>query len=882
LLLKYIVLIAVLLTAFGCTSKTKEELYGEGVKLVQKADPNGAIVFFKNALEKDQNYFEARYQLARAYMAVGKFDQAEKEFLKVSRQNPSRADVMLEMAKLYSLTKRPDLAIKAADEYLHVKAGSPDALEVLGIAYALKNKLPEAQNYLLQTLRADPARISAKLELANLYKIQGKDDEFRRLLDEVRKANPNDFRADYLLAGYEISRGKRDKALVIYQRIADARKLDSFPLYKIGGIYLDMGEIAKADLLADDLLKNFPNRPEGSRLKGLVYYFKKNYPQAITELQHSLKMQSNIEAQYFYGLSLYNQGELENALSEFRKILDENGSFQRARLLTAMILLRQHRIDDSIAESNKLLEVSPDNALAHNVLGSAYMAKGMYGEGIKELNKAIAIDPRIIEAHLKKGAFHLSTGNMKEAETDLNTAVNVAPEILNTRLILASYYMRRNNYVKTLATLSQGLSGKKSDAPLYNYMAAVMFTQNKQADGLRYLLKAKETDADSFDAYFNIAMYYAAAGDYEKALQEYREVLRRESQNVKALLSMAALLELKGRDSEAYDYYNKAVATKNGVAFLALASYHMKKKESGKALAVINSAIKAIPRNVEALEVKGRILLEEKDYKEALKVFGDIEAINPEQGITLKINAYLKMKDFPRAQEQARRVIALIPNSAVGYIMLSSVYENENDLAHAVAEIKNGIRVDSGNLQAILLLGNLYVKIKDYKSAMDCYTQAYAKNMGFVPALFAQGMLLEETGKKKEAILKYQAVLMKSENYVPALNNLAYLYVNGYGSPKEGLRLAFNGFKQDPSNPSVMDTLGYALLKNGRYADAQKLLEKVVVLLPGNATIAYHLALVYKELGMRDQAVKTLQKSLTRGEFPEAALAGKLLVELQR
>jgi tetratricopeptide (TPR) repeat protein len=240
------------------------------------------------------------------------------------------------------------------------------------------------------------------------------------------------------------------------------------------------------------------------------------------------------------------------------------------------------------------------------------------------------------------------------------------------------------------------------------------------------------------------------------------------------------------------------------------------------------------------------------------------------------------MKDFPKAQEQAGRVINLNPTSAAGYIMLSSVYENEDDLTHAVAEMKNGIRIDSGNVQAMLLLGNLYVKVKDYKSAMDSYAQAYGKNPEFVPALFAEGMLLETIGKKKEAIAKYRVVLMKSENYVPALNNLAYLYVDGYGSPKEGLRLAFNGFKQDPGNPAVIDTLGFALLKNGRYADAQKLLEKAVVLLPGNATVAYHLALVYKELGMRDPAVKTLQKSLTLGDFPESAMASKLLIELKK
>ena len=58
-------------------------------------------------------------------------------------------------------------------------------------------------------------------------------------------------------------------------------------------------------------------------------------------------------------------------------------------------------------------------------------------------------------------------------------------------------------------------------------------------------------------------------------------------------------------------------------------------------------------------------------------------------------------------------------------------------------------------------------------------------------------------------------------------------------------------------------------------------LEKAASLLPGNPTVAYHLALAYKENGTRDLAVKTLQRSLTLGDFPEAASARKLLAELK-
>jgi len=165
---------------------------------------------------------------------------------------------------------------------------------------------------------------------------------------------------------------------------------------------------------------------------------------------------------------------------------------------------------------------------------------------------------------------------------------------------------------------------------------------------------------------------------------------------------------------------------------------------------------------------------------------------------------------------------------------------------------------------------------------MNAYTEAYRKKNDFVPALFAQGALLDSTGKKKEAIDKYKAVLAKSGSYTPALNNLSYLYSDGYGNKDEALRLAISAYKAEPGNPGVMDTLGYALYKNGRKDDAKKVLEKAVKLLSGNPTVNYHMALVYKELGDRINARQSVEKALTLGQFPDSGAAQILLAELKK
>lgn len=879
---RLLLVICLLLTISACGGKTKEELYTEGVKQLDDSNPNGAVVLFKNALEKDENYLDARFQLARAYVKLGKREQAEKEFNKVLTQNPSRDEVLLELAGIYNATKRADEAFKLGEQYLAKHPGSVEGLEVLGVSCAENKRYDDAERYLLQAVAVNGSRTKTKLELAAVYVAAGKGPKAKSLLEELIRTDPKNPRPFYMLAIMETKAGNRDRALEIYNTIIASNASESLAAYKAGIIHIEKNDLDKAEQSADDLLKRFPKRADGHRLKGLVSYQRKNYAEAMTHLQSSLKIAPSLEAYHFLGLCFYNRGELESALSQFRKILDNVPDSRQGHLMTGTILLAQKRVDDAITEIQKVLQADDQDALAHNLLGNAYMSKGMFEEGMREFNKATKIDPKIVDAYLKKGYFYFSRGKNAEGETELTTAVQAAPDAMNSRLLLASYHIRTGKVEKGLSVLKGGLTGKKGDAFLLNSIASVYFSQNKPQEGLKHIQKAKELDPTFPASYQNLATYYAASGNHEKAIEEYLALLKNDPQNSGAMLGLAGLYEIKGNDGEALNYYQKAVDTKHPGAFMAKAGYHLKKREGSKALKVLDDALKLDSRNAALLEMKGRLLVSEKKFKEAVRVYDELELVNPEAGLALKIGAYAAMKDTGKAVELARKIIEKSPGSARGYLVLGSIYEGQKDYARAISEVKNGIRVDSTNPQALVHLGNLYAASRDYTQAMAAYQDACRKKPDYAPALYAQGVLLEQTGKGREAVLKYRNVLEKSDSYVPALNNLAYLCASGYGSKEEALRLAIAAFKKEPGNAGVLDTLGFALLKNNRLEDARKVMEKATVLLPDNPTVTYHLALVYKESGDKANALKTLQKALSQGDFADSKAASALVAELKR
>src|SRR5208337_495237 len=171
--IKVFFLFFIVLGILSCHAKTKEELMSDAAKQMKDNKPSAAIILLKNALEKNQNFIEARFQLGKAYTAAGKYEQAEKEFQKVSMMDPSRPDVHIEIARVYVDTGRGDDALKELGKYSASHPETPETLELKGYAHVVKKELDEAKDCFLQGLKLDPERATTEMGLAGVYRMKG-------------------------------------------------------------------------------------------------------------------------------------------------------------------------------------------------------------------------------------------------------------------------------------------------------------------------------------------------------------------------------------------------------------------------------------------------------------------------------------------------------------------------------------------------------------------------------------------------------------------------------------------------------------------------------------------------------------------------------------
>lgn len=854
----------------------------EGITLQNSNNPTGAIVLFKNALERDPNYYEARLQLGLAYLAWGNNIQAEKELEKVLLQDPKNGEVLLHLATVHLNNQAPDKAIQRVELYLKEHPATPLAFELLGNGFAQKGNTYQAEEAYQKALQLNPSQRGARNGLALLYGSTGRMTEARNLLQKSLELDQQNMQAHYLLLQLEGSAGNLAEAIEVGKRLLKLFPDEIRAAYLLGILEISQGDSAAAGQLATDLTTRFPDHPAGVRLQGLVLYTEGKYAEAVEKLQRTVQQVPDLAGRYILGLTHYQLGDFELALNQFQAVLDEKPEHHQARLMVAQTLFRQKRFDDSRTAIDLVLKAEPNNALARDILGSIYLAQGDYDRGMVEIDKAITLAPNLVDAQLKKGLFNLTQGNLEQAEAPLEEVVRLAPELLNSRLLLAVSYLRRQNFDQAIITLQEGLQNRPEDAVLHNHLAVAYLGQGKEDAAVAQLEKAKQRKPDYLAPYVNMANYHLAQGHPVKAAAEYQSMLKIDPQNLQALLSLAALQELQGNKEGAQDAVARAMATKAVEGFVAQALYQNRNDQSEQALATLQAGLQIYPKHPGMLELQGRTLLHLKRGEEAMATFKSLTEVQPDQGLPLQIATLVGLNRHQEAIELAKGLIDQRRDSVQGYQLLSAVHQQQKDYRQAEAVLLDGSRKVKNDLPLQMKLAELYLAQRQTDKALQLYRQLYTQHPQNLGVAFSLASLQDQLGDKRQALELYRACLDINSDYVPALNNLAYLYANNYQNLDEALQLAVRAFKQKPTEPGIMDTLGYVLIRKERFGEALPYLEKSASLLPKDATIQLHLSLAYQGLGKHEKAEKYARKVIASGNPLLVQSAETLLAQLKK
>ena len=142
----------------------KQEYLKSGDRFAAEKKYREAVVQYRNAIQQDARFGEARLKLADAYEKLKDGQNALREYVRAADLLPDNVDAQVKAASLLLAARQFEDAKTRAEKALAKDPRRADAQIILGNALAGLNNLPEAIKELEEAVQLDPSlRVSAHL-----------------------------------------------------------------------------------------------------------------------------------------------------------------------------------------------------------------------------------------------------------------------------------------------------------------------------------------------------------------------------------------------------------------------------------------------------------------------------------------------------------------------------------------------------------------------------------------------------------------------------------------------------------------------------------------------------------------------------------------------
>lgn len=164
-----------------------------------------------------------------------------------------------------------------------------------------------------------------------------------------------------------------------------------------------------------------------------------------------------------------------------------------------------------------------------------------------------------------------------------------------------------------------------------------------------------------------------------------------------------------------------------------------------------------------------------------------------------------------------------------------------------------------------LFISNLYAQASRGKEASVAASQALLTAKGAERKQLAKLTMAsaqQMSGDLVGAETTLRGILSESPRNPIALNNLGYFLLERNERLSEALGLITEAYRIDPTNPSYLDSLGWAYFRLGNFENAERYLKDAARLDSSSPTIQEHLGDTFEKLEKRDLARTSWAKAL--------------------
>lgn len=905
----------------GCDATarlTEQEHIQRAKDFEDQGNLKGSIIELKNAIQKNPDSPQARLMLGQVYLKVGMGAEAEKEFGQAEKLGVQRESIKAELGEALLLTGEYQ---RLLDE---IHPGEQTSKANLARIYQLRadallrlGKLKEACNLFQQSLDIDTGNPPTYWGLAQCAVAEQDMAKARAWLDSALKTNSRQAQTWVFTGHLEQFDKNPQAALAAYTNALQSEPNNQEALQSRAALNMAMGQPDSARADIDKIAQLAPKSLASLYLHALLNFEQKKYPEARSDLNEVFKITTDhMPSILLSGATAHALGSYEQAETQLNRFLTRFPRHAYARRVLAATKIKQEQPDKALEILAPLLSPDVKDASALVLASDAYRIKGEATKMAEFLERAAAIDPKNAAIQTQLGLSHLATGDSQLAIAELGNAALLDSSQHRADILLVMAHLDRKDYDKALAAIDALEKKLHNSAATHTMRGNALFGKNDFSGARNSFEKALSIDPTFFPAAASLAHLDIRDKNPEAARQRFERVLDKDKNNLQAMMALAELAAVNKQDRDYVSWLENAAKTHPNAIQprAALVRYHLARKDGQKALAIANETFSANPDNPAALDLLGSVQLAMNDKTGATSTFtrlaqktdqspdalvrlaltqisankltdarttlGHALKLNPSHLQSLDALIRLEMKDNKpeKALQLARQAQAQHPEIPLGFEREGDIHLYQKQPAQAVKAYEKALAVSAGASALIklhrvqTLAGNPQVAeqlLGDWlkKNPKDLAVRAYAADTHMA------------SGRNKDAIAQYQAILQQDPKNAIVLNNLSGLYQRE--ADGRALQTAEQAYKLAPENPAIQDTLGWILVEQGQAQRGLELLLKALAKAPKNEGIRYHHAIALVRTGDKIGARKALEKLLKDAPaFPEAAAAKTQLQKL--
>ena len=555
-------------------------------------DWNGAIAALQKSLASKPNNADA-HNLVGLILGRSGADSSKviDEFKAAARIRPDFAEAHNNIGLVLAQNNDGEGAIKEFREALKIQPDYVDALTNLGaILVSTSADTAEAVRVLQRAVALAPTSMKAQFNLAEAY---GADPNYgpAKEVEHLRKViaiDPNFPGAHRALGKALLREGEIDESVTELQTAVRLEPQSTEAHYQLGLSLARAGrkDEAEAELHKSRELASSEDRKQNSDLdvaEGRVALDKGDLGQAREKFQHALTLQpESSDAEHLFATVLEKQGDVEGALTAYRKTVELNPGDALARDRITALSSVSGPVDDGARmnelnayfRSGKFQEVEPllsvyvqehpKSSWGWYALGYSRFAQKKIGESIEALAKSLQLDVRNAEAHKILGRDLMAIGKFEAAQTEFEQGIQYQPQSAEMHFDLGKLYSIQDDWtfakkefeaaVRLNPSYLEGLDGLGFAQEALGEDEAAVATYEKA-------IAINESQGGHFvSSHVNLSAHYNRKGDSAKALVYAGAALKLDPKSDGASFQQAKAYEDMGRLEDAESALKQAIA----------------------------------------------------------------------------------------------------------------------------------------------------------------------------------------------------------------------------------------------------------------------------------------------------------------------------------